>query len=137
MVRKALIAIGFMLIAIVISVLAKESGLRGPALETARSASMLLAGLCWYAILWPGQGGALGGRLLVVFWIAALLLWIAALANGGERRQFTMESIAIGFAIFCADLTVRQVVRMPLDAPQEIEDPVVPASPPTPPTTAP
>lgn len=129
MVRKALIAIGFMVAAIVITVLAKESGLKGPALETARSASILMAGLCWFVVLWPGQRGRLGGQLLIVGWFVAALLWIAVLANSVENRQFTMESIAIGCTIFCADLTVHQVVRWTPDATQEKGEPEMPASP--------
>lgn len=107
--KRALVGLSFLAVAIALPVIAKQLGLKEPAYEAMRSAAVLMAGLGWYAIWWPRSRGRMGVRLLVIFWVAVALFWIAVMVNSGEQRQVVMESFAIGITVLSAEMTLREV----------------------------
>ncbi|MBL1151469.1 MAG: hypothetical protein D8M22_01845 [Armatimonadetes bacterium] len=110
-VKQGITGLCFMVAALVITILFRQLGISGPSWEAIKTATSLLAGLGWYAMWWPRPGRNLGIRFLLVIWLAVALSWIAVVVSSVERRQVVMESMAMGFTVFVAEMTYRRISR--------------------------
>jgi len=109
--KRALLAFCFLFAAAAVPMISKALGLRGPAWESARTATVLLVGLAWYSFWRPRHPGSIGVGFLIVLWTAVAAIWVAVIVNSSENRQVIGESVSIASTILAAECTLRHVTR--------------------------